>query len=323
MNGRKTVMVTGASGFIGRRLCSRLQEKGFKVRALMRNAASGPWDETVVADISTGPLPPKAMTEVSTVYHLAGKAHALAESPAEEESYRLINVEGTRRVYTAALAAGVGRFVFFSSIKAMGEGGDTPLDENCPLPPKTPYGRSKLAAEKLVLTTPGIAHVTVLRPTMVYGPGNPGNLGKMISAVNHGFFPPFPKIHNRRSMVHVDDLVESAILAATHPEARGETFIITDGNAYSTRQIYEWINMALGKNVPAWSVPLVVLKALGMIGDIIGTVRGERFIFDSDALEKLAGSAVYDSNKIVKELGFTPRRHLREALPSIVKSCIS
>lgn len=313
------VLVTGASGFIGHFLSTQLKRQGKRVRSFSFDETPGPWDESVVGDLASGSLPDGCMSGVDTVIHLAGKAHALSESPAEEAEYYKINTEGTRILLDAAAEANVQRFVFFSSVKASGEGGKTVLDEDCQLPPETPYGHSKLAAEELVLNST-IPHVSIIRPVMVYGPGNPGNLGRMISGINKGYFLPFPEIKNSRSMLHVEDVVQAALLAAFGPKANKQIYIVTDGQSYSTRQIYEWICQALDKSVPNWSVPLPVLQALARFGDGIGALRKKRFMFDTDALDKLTGSAVYSSAKIQKELSFSRKWTLDQALPAIVNS---
>lgn len=255
---------------------------------------------------------------VDVIFHLAGKAHALAETQQDEDEYFRINTEGTRKLLEAAKAARVKRFVFFSSVKAMGEGGDICLDEQAACEPETLYGKSKLEAERLVLEGGFVPEPVVLRLSMVYGPTRKGNLPRMIESIRKGRFPPLPETGNKRSMVHVDDVVRAATLAADRGSAIGQTYIVTDGQACSTRQIYEWICEALGRTIPNWKIPMPVLKDLAKIGDGIGRLRGHRFIFDSDALEKLTASACYSSLKIERELGFCPRRKLCESLPGII-----
>ena len=108
------------------------------------------------------------------------------------------------------------------------------------------------------------------------------------------------------------------MFAAERPEAAGQIYIVTDGQDYSTRQIYEWICEALHRPVPGWHMPLSVLRILAHIGDLIGTLSGRRFVFDCDALEKLVSSACYSSSKIERELGYTPGHQLRDSLPGII-----
>jgi nucleoside-diphosphate-sugar epimerase len=313
-------LVSGATGFIGRVLYQQLHEKRVRVRGGMRHAVEGPWDEVAILDLAAEGLPEDALTDVDTVFHLAGKAHALSENQQDEEEYFRINTAGTGTLLEAARAAGVRRFVFISSVKAMGEGGDVCQNENEVCQPETPYGKSKLAAERLVLEGGYVPEPVVLRLSMVYGPSRKGNLPRMIEAVAKGRFPPLPELANKRSMVHVEDVVQAALLAAEKPAAVGQTYIVTDGQFVSTRQLYDWICEALDRPVPAWTIPIGVLKVLAKVGDGIGGMRGRRFLIDSDALDKLMSSACYSSEKIQRELGFRPTWNLRSALPEIVSN---
>jgi len=318
LNQDSLALVSGASGFIGQNLCQRLRERGVGIRALMRHECSGPWDEVLVADLADN-LPDNVLRGIDIVFHLAGKAHALSETQQDEPQYHAINTVGTQRLLEECQREGVQRFVLFSSVKAMGEGGVAAcLDEGADIPPETPYGRSKLAAEQLVLTGGFVPHPVVLRLSMVYGPIEKGNLPRMIHAIAKGRFPPLPELGNQRSMIHVDDVVRAAMLVAERPESAGGTYILTDGQAYSTRQMYEWICEALGRSIPAWYVPMFALRLLAMLGDGIGALRGKRFVIDSDAMEKLVGSACYSSDLIQKDLGFKPERNLHESLREIV-----
>ena len=291
------------------------------MRALSRGAAmgEGPWDEAVAADL-TEPLPPGTMAGVDCVFHLAGKAHALSELADQGDEFERLNVEGTRRLIEAAALSDVERLVFFSSVKAMGEGTTRETDESEPPRPQTAYGRSKLAAEGLLLDFSGRRgrHGCVLRLPLVYGVGNKGNLYRMIAAIDRGRFPPLPPTGNRRSMVHVDNVVDAAMLASVRPEASGETFIVTDGRDYSTRELYEAICEGLGRAVPPWNIPLFVLKAAGRVGDVVGRLRGRRFILDSDAVQKLLESASYSTARIARVLGYRPAHTFPEALPAFL-----
>ena len=311
------VLMTGATGFIGEHLCKALNEMNVEVHALGRsapacNAIFHYWD------LKT-PLGDTFPEDVDVIFHLAGKAHVLSSDYRDDEDFFLINLAATRKLLRAAKAAGVRRFVYFSSVKAMGEDSDLCLDETCTLLPKGMYGRSKLMAEELVLHGDYVAEPVVIRPTMVYGNSERGNLSKMIRGIRAGKFPPLPETSNRRSMVHVEDLVQAAILAAEDVKAVGKIYIVTDGQSYSTRRMYEWICEALHKPLPGWYLPSWVLKLLAISGDIIGSLSGRRFVFDSDALEKLTGSAFYSSASIESELGFKANRSLKESLPDIVQ----
>lgn len=318
------VLVTGASGFIGKHLCERLSRDGYGVRVLVRPGSERfepPHNgDTVIADIRDTSGMKAAASGCATVFHLAGRTHALAEVEGDEVAYQSLNVEGTRNVLVGASGGGARRLVFLSSVKALGEGGPDELDERHSPRPATAYGRTKLMAEELVLDAgrrQGF-HAVCLRFPLVYGPGNKGNLFRMISAIDRGRFPPLPETGNRRSMVHVSDVVDAAILAATHPAANGQCYIVADQRPYSTRELYEMICRGLGKPIPRWHVPLAALKALAGVGDVIGRLRGRRVGFDSDALEKVTGSAWYSSEKIARELGFRPRVTFEDALPELI-----
>ncbi|RMH41569.1 MAG: NAD-dependent epimerase/dehydratase family protein [Gammaproteobacteria bacterium] len=296
----RVVFVTGASGYIGRKLCAFLKSKGVCVRAYLRSPESGPWDECFTGDINDAS--PKMLEGADTIFHLAGKAHMISPTVDEIRENFKVNYDATIRLAQLAEDLDINNFVFFSTLAAFSR--------------NTSYGQSKYLAERAVLSTK-IQNKVVLRPGMVYGPGCKGNLPRMIYAVSKGWFPPVPEI-GRRSMVHVDDVVKAAWLAATRPEAAGRTYVVTDGVEYSVRKIHEWICKALGRKAPGWTLPLNVLKTLAWVGDMIGKLHGDRFLFDSGVLEKLIGDEWYDSTLIQKDLGFRPTRNLRDSMEEIV-----
>lgn len=320
----KRILITGANGFIGGHLISRLRRHGLSVRALVHERSEDVRGavgvELVRGDVRDLGALRAAAASMDAVAHLAGRVHALSEVRGDTQLYDAVNVEGTRNVLEAALDRGVGRVLFVSSVKAMGEGGGECLDESAEAKPTTAYGRSKLVAEELVIDygKRHDLHVACLRLPMVYGPNNKGNLYRMIAAIDRGLFPPLPEMGNRRSMVHVSNVVEAAWLTLTRAEANSQRYIATDARPYSTRELYEALCGALGRRVPRWSAPAGLLATLGRVGDVVGQVRGKRFFFDSDALDKLIGSAWYSSAKIARELGYRPVTGLTESLPELI-----
>jgi nucleoside-diphosphate-sugar epimerase len=278
--------------------------------------------QAVQADLTEPQSLAGACAGVEAVFHLASYAHAEPDPDGgDAQRHRRVTIEGTRALLDAAVRAGVRRFVFFSSVKAMGEGDASCLDEGCTLPPVTAYGQSKRAAERLVMHAGqrhGL-HVCALRLPLVYGgSGAKGNLPRMIAAVRRHLFPPLPEVGNRRSVVHVEDVVRAALLAAENRRAGGQTYIVTDGEVYSTRQLYDKICRALGRPAPAWSVPMGLLRAAARLGDGVEQLNRHRFPINSDALQKLTGSAWYSSRKISDELGYRPEHNLDSALLEMV-----
>jgi nucleoside-diphosphate-sugar epimerase len=243
----------------------------------------------------------------------------LSETAKDIDNYREVNTEGTRRLLCAAKEANVDRFIFFSSVKAVSDEVDQPIDETVTKAPDTPYGQSKLDAEKLVLQGGYVPLPVVLRPCMVYGSTHKGNLPRMIKAVKKGLFPPLPEVQNHRSMVHVEDLVTAAILAAESSKSPHNIYNVADANPYSTRQIYDWIRESAGKPPSSFYIPLPALRVIAFAGDIISRISGRRFLFDSAAMQKLVGSSWYSSAKIENELGFKATYDLQQSLPAIVR----
>ena len=320
MTGIRRALVTGASGFIGTVLCRILSDQNVSVMALMRSSKPGPWAQQISIDLSIDAIPPKTLSGIDTVFHLAGKAHAIDEARSQESEYQQINVEGTRKVLEASVAAGVRRFVLFSTVKAMGEESARCSNESIISSPDSDYGKSKLVAERLVLEAghEGGFHAVVLRLPLVYGPAVKGNLAAMLAAIAQNRFPPINVTANKRSMIHVEDVARAAVMVVTREQAAGQIYIVTDGEPYSTTRLYELMCAALNKSVPIWHVPVWVLKTMALFGDLYRFASGRRFVIDSQALRRLTGSAWYSSEKIERELGFRPSHHLRESVMEMV-----
>jgi len=290
-----SVLITGATGFIGRRL---LQPGD---RALARGEAAIPG--AVRGDLLDPASLAAACKGIETVFHCAGYAHAFSSS--DPNANWRINFEGTRNLVNAAGAAGVMCFVFLSSVKAMAEPGDECVDEDWPGEPITPYGKAKRAAEDAVLEAGAKygMHVVNLRLAMVYGRGGRGNMERMAKAVRAGWFPPLPETGNRRSLVHVNDVVEVVRLVAERPEANGRTYIVADPRAYSGREIYDAIRAVLRAPTLRWSVPAGVMHAAGRLNGRLGEI-----------VDRLIGSACYSPARIERELGWRARIGLEEGL---------
>jgi UDP-glucose 4-epimerase len=291
-----TVLVTGATGFIGRRLL----EPG--ARSLVRRADGR--DNSIVGDLLDPMSLALACKDADVVYHCGGYAHSA--SPPESDIHWRVNYEGTRNLLKAAGRAGVRRFVFLSSVKAMGDPGSECVDEEWQGEPSSQYGKAKRAAENEVLEA-GVRygmHVVNLRLAMVFGAGGRGNLERMVRGVAAGWFPPLPETGNRRSLVHVHDVVRAARVVVNNPLSNGKTYIVADRQAYSGREIYDAIRLGLDKGQTRWFLPRQTLDLGGRLGDLFGSAFGYRLALNSDAVEQLLGSACFLPNKIQSELGW-------------------
>ncbi len=216
----------------------------------------------------------------------------------------------------AAGRAGVRRLVFLSSVKAMGDPGDDCIDETWPVPPASAYGLAKREAEAVLLATGerfGM-HVVCLRLAMVYGAGGRGNLERMTALVRRGWFPPLPETGNRRSMVHVADVVAAMRLVAGEPRAAGRSYIVAHPQTHSGRQLYDALRAASGMPPVGWAVPRGVLAAAARLGDLGAAVLGRRMPLDSEALDRLLGSACYSPARIERELGWRASVDLADGL---------
>lgn len=299
-------LITGASGFIG----SRLLRDGD--RGMVRTAGSMPG--RIVGDLLDPASLRRACEGVECVFHCAGYAHAFT-SPDVDAQWR-INFEGTRNLVTVAGRAGVKRFVFLSSVKAMADPGDECVDEDWPGQPDTLYGRAKRAAEEAVLEAGAQygMHVVNLRLAMVYGRGGRGNLERMARGIRAGWFPPLPETGNRRSLVHVDDVVAAIRLVAEAPGANGNTYIVADPVPYSGRQIYDAIRTVLRASALHWSIPAGLFRAGGWIGDGLGGLLRRSFPVNSEVVSRLLDSACFSPSRIERELGCRARIGLTDGL---------
>lgn len=310
---RKRVLVTGASGFIGRSLCPSLKAKGWIVRGAVRHSqrdVPGVDEYIEVGDINESTDWQQAFAGVSVVIHLAARVHVMRDPAADPlEAFRKVNVLGTGCLARRAAAAGVKRFVFLSSVKVNGEGSSVPYSEKDVPMPEDAYGISKREAEEVlkdIAVETGLEAV-ILRLPLVYGPGVKANFRNLIRIAGAGLPLPFKSVRNQRSLAYVGNVVDAITACAAHPLAAGETFLVSDGEDVSTPQLLEMLAFAMNKKARLFSCPVSFLKAVC------------QFAGKGEEIGKLSGDLRVDTAKIRNLLGWRPPFTMEQGLAATAK----
>lgn len=311
MSEPRRVLVTGATGFVGRRLMDALRgQPSWALTAAVRNQSELP---ASVHQVRVGDLSPRtdwrvALSGVDSVVHLAARVHILNDRSTDPlGGYRQANVEGTLALAKQAASAGCRRFVFISSIKVNGEATSAgkPFTENDGSLPTDPYGISKAEAEKglAALAASSAMEVVIIRPPLVYGPGVKANFRSMIRAIARGVPLPLGAVTaNRRSFVAIDNLVDLVVTCLDHPAAANEIFLVGDGEDLSTADLVRRIAAALAVPARLLYVPVTLLTAAGEL-------LGKRSV-----VQRLVGNLQVDTSKAMRVLGWTPPIGVDEGL---------
>jgi len=306
----EVVVVTGASGFLGRPVTRALLERGVRVRGLARPGAAPlePGVEPAPAEgVHDREGVRRAVEGAGAVVHLAARVHVMRDAAADPlAEFRRVNVEGTRTVLEEAIRAGARRFLFASSVKALGEGGDAVLTDDTPPAPADPYGVSKLEAERVVreLADAAGVHAPILRFPLVYGPGVRANFLRLLQLVDRGIPLPFGAVRNRRSMAYVENAAAAVVAALESPAAARESFLVSDGDDLSTPELVRRIARALGRPARLVPIPPALFAAGGRVGDLLA--RLVPFPLTSAAVHRLLGSLAVDSSRLTRLTGFAP-----------------
>lgn len=304
-----TVLVTGANGFVGSALCAALGRTPVRLRVAVRySVAALPGVEVATID-AIGPqtLWVDALQGCSTVVHLAARAHVMREEAVDPlAAYRSVNTDGTLHLAQQAAAAGVRRFVFLSSIKVNGEATTQgqPFRSSDTPHPQDPYGTSKWEAEKGLrqIAQDSGMEVVVIRPPLVYGPGVKANFAALMRAIAHKRPLPLGAIHNLRSLVGLDNLVDLVLACTTHPAAAQQTFLVSDGEDLSTTELVQRMARAMGQPSRLLPVPAWLLQA------------GACLVGQGAAAQRLCGHLQVDIQRTRNILGWTPPVTLDEGL---------
>jgi UDP-4-keto-D-QuiNAc 4-reductase len=300
------VAVTGANGFIGRHLTEELEASGFGVRGLVRSSTGIP-QGFVTVDYDDPPSIQRGLEGCDMVVHLLGLAHQGTNGRAALEQ---VNVGYTRATAAAAATIGVRRFVFLSSVKAVGNGSDTPYSEETEPHPADAYGRSKLGAElalRAFAQPSGMDHV-ILRPPLVYGAGVKGNLQKLITAVEHGWPVPLPAhTRNIRSLVCVTNLASAIVATLSAVEPIDGTYFVADGSDFSTSDLVRLLGRVAGKRVHLLPIPERTLRGLARLAHADRTT------------DRLLGSLSVDASRFAEHFSWIPRISPEEGMTDAVR----
>ena len=249
------ILITGATGFIGKALVAELIQQDFNISIAVRQKTSlfpAEVKQFVVGNFESNPDFSTSLTEVDCIIHVAGKAHIIDKAQASVlDEFRNINTELTLNLAKQAIAAKVQRFIFLSSIGVNGNQNNQPFLEIDTPNPQEPYAVSKYEAEQglLKLAKNSSLEVVIIRPPLVYGNNAPGNFGRLIQWAGAKIIFPLPlgAVNNVRSLIAIDNLVSFIITCTLHPKAANEISIISDDDNLSTTQLLKKISMAFNK----------------------------------------------------------------------------
>ncbi|RFC50365.1 MAG: Nucleoside-diphosphate-sugar epimerase [Verrucomicrobia bacterium] len=317
---RTTILLTGATGFVGRHLAPVLAARGGQVRGATRSIPArdreGVAEWVGLEDVGPATRWSEALRGVGTVIHLAALAHRTdPRRQPREEDYMAVNAAGTRQLAEAARNIGVRRFIFVSSIGAVAEASDLVVDEAVAPKPVSAYGRSKLAGEEAVREVLGgsLVEWCVLRPVLAYGPGNPGNMARLLRLVRSGLPLPLAGIRNRRSFVYIGNLVDAIDRVAVTPGISGRVFHVADDEAVSTPELIQFLAEAAGRKARLWPVPDWSLRLAARGGDLAGGL-GLHTGLDTYSLRRLMQSLTVSNQALRKATRWRPRATLMEGL---------
>lgn len=303
------ILVTGPSGFVGSSVVREAVQRGIPARRACRFVDVRHAEEmtTAVGNIGSTTNWQAAVNNVNVVIHCAAYVHMMREISARSlATYREVNVEGTRGLAEQAAASGVKRFIFLSSIKVNGErtisGSRFTAEDN--VFPEDAYAMSKWEAELALceISARTGLEVVIIRPPLVYGPGVKGNFCSLLTWVNRGIPLPFGAIHNRRSMVGIDNLTDLIFACIDHPAAANQTFLVKDDEDLSTTDLMRRLGKALHKPARLLSTPTAVLEVI------------TRMVGKKEVANRLMGNLQVDMSKTREVLEWSPPVSVDEGL---------
>ena len=293
------VLITGATGFVGRAVCQYLTGCGLDVRKALRATSADQMtdDSQIVGEINASTDWSRALLEIDSIVHLAARVHVMKDDAADPlREFRKVNVEGTVNLAQQAAEANVRRLIFVSSIKVNGEKTEEGYFTENDLPaPQDAYGISKLEAEQALrqLASKTGLEVVILRPPLMYGPLVKANFFQLMNAIYRGWPLPLGDVHNQRSLLYVNTLADAIKICLTHPKAGGKTYLISDEKSISTPHLINKLGHCLRRSPRLLKVPISWMKV------------SAKCLGKSAVIDRLTSSLVVDSSKIRQELNWS------------------
>ncbi len=287
------ILITGIHGFVGSNLVNSLKGE----HCIFGLDIISPDKDGVIKTFSYKELDENKLPKVDAIIHLAGKAHD-TKKQTQAQVYFDINTELTKKVYNYYLNSDISKFIFFSSVKAVADKviGDVLTEDVCPVP-VGPYGESKVAAENYILSNmPSEKQVYILRPCMIHGPGNKGNLNLLYKFVEKGIPWPLGAYENLRSFISIDN-VSFIIAELLKNNINSGIYNIADDEPLSTNKLIEIICVSLGRRSHIWKLPVTLINYTAKIGGIC------KLPLNQERLDKLTENYVVSNIKLKKELG--------------------
>lgn len=299
------IAVSGFTGFVGRALCAELARK--KIPFVQIDIARNTTEKVAIGCLPENEGGTGVLRQTTVLVHLAARVHVMRDTEADPlAAFRAVNVTGTLNLARQAAEAGVQRFIFISSIKVNGEltHPGQPFTEAQTPCPQDAYGLNKHEAEqglRQIAAATGM-ELVVIRPPLVYGPGVKANFGSLMNAVQRRWPLPLGDIHNQRSLVSLDNLVDFIITCVDHPQAANQIFLISDGEDLSTTELVRRMAQAAGVHARLLPAPVWALQ-------VVGRLVGKR-----DAVQRLCGNLQINSGKARTVLGWEPKISVQEGL---------
>lgn len=301
------ILVTGNTGFVGQNLTTYLQKLEYSIKGISRRPKS-------INEINYDALTKEIWNRADAMIHLAGKAHDL-KGVSNDSEYLKVNTNLTKNLFNQFLNSDCKIFIYMSSVKAVADEVEGVLTEEVIPKPVTVYGKSKLAAEKYLLAqhVPKDKRFYILRPCMIHGPGNKGNLNVLYQLVHKGIPYPLGGFQNKRSFLTVENLC-FIIEKLMHKLPESGVYNIADDDVISTVKLVKLIGEVSGKNSKIWKLPKPFIVVLGKIGTIM------QLPFNSEKLQKLTENYVVSNTKIKQALDISLPVTSIEGLSTTIKS---